>query len=200
MTSPAPPSSCVFCQIVHSVGARTSSLALTSLEPDVYVFLATRSHIAILDHQPLVSSLSHILLIPRTHAVRLSDVPDYELPDLGPILKLLGRAICDCFAVDDYNVVQNNGPAAGQLVPHVHFHIVARPSTYLAAAAAPAPSGSVTAAAAAPATLRDRTRYSSTIFARGERTDLDPSCAEQSSKILRQYLDEHLPLWLRPKL
>jgi hypothetical protein len=27
----------------------------------------------------------------------------------------------------DYNVVQNNGPGAAQVVPHVHFHIVPRP-------------------------------------------------------------------------
>ncbi|KAK4934298.1 hypothetical protein LTR10_024391 [Elasticomyces elasticus] len=27
----------------------------------------------------------------------------------------------------DYNIVQNNGPGAAQVVPHVHFHIVPRP-------------------------------------------------------------------------
>lgn len=27
----------------------------------------------------------------------------------------------------DYNVVQNNGPGAAQVIPHVHFHIIPRP-------------------------------------------------------------------------
>ncbi|KAK9378057.1 HIT-like domain-containing protein [Kockiozyma suomiensis] len=166
-------SSCVFCQ-------------LTQLSADAdNVVLATPTHIAVLDHQPLVSSRSHILLIPRSHSVRLCDVPESELADIGPLLSLLARALGSCFDVKDYNIVQNNGPAAGQLVPHVHFHIVAR-SPLSTTSSNPLSNLSI-------GSLKDRAAYSSLIFARGDRSDLDPDFAQQSTAALRAYCSLHYP-------
>ena len=51
---------------------------------------------------------------------------------IGRLLPLISRAIVSAcmpeisHAKADYNVVQNNGPGAGQLVPHAHFHIIPR--------------------------------------------------------------------------
>ncbi|KAJ9607963.1 hypothetical protein H2200_008042 [Cladophialophora chaetospira] len=52
---------------------------------------------------------------------------------IGRVLPLLTRSVLKAVLPDithehaDYNVVQNNGPGAAQVVPHVHFHIVPRP-------------------------------------------------------------------------
>lgn len=51
---------------------------------------------------------------------------------IGRILPLLSRAVISVCMPDiphaeaDYNVVQNNGPGAAQVIPHAHFHVIPR--------------------------------------------------------------------------
>ena len=78
--------------------------------------------LAFLDIQPL--SPGHTLLIPKREVATLGDLDDDSAAALGRVLPRLCRAVCDATGVSDYNVLQNNGEAAGQAVPHVHFHII----------------------------------------------------------------------------
>ena len=71
-------------------------------------------------------SPGHSLLIPQTHYARLSDCPDDVLALLAQKLVPVAQAIIAEVGVDSYNVLCNNGRAAGQLVDHVHFHIIPR--------------------------------------------------------------------------
>lgn len=59
-------------------------------------------------------------MIPKTHGEKLHDIPDDELAELLPTAKKLVLA---CGAVD-YNILQNNGRIAHQVVDHVHVHMV----------------------------------------------------------------------------
>lgn len=77
---------------------------------------------AFLDIGPL--SPGHTLLIPKQPIERLEDVPDEVAAALGRALPKLGRAVIEAAGATDYHVVQKNGPVAGQVVPHVHFHII----------------------------------------------------------------------------
>jgi len=68
----------------------------------------------------------HTLVIPKQHFARLHDCP-VEL--LGRVCSHLGRiakAVTAAVNSDGYNVLCNNSRAAGQLVDHVHFHIIPR--------------------------------------------------------------------------
>ncbi|MBL8877885.1 MAG: HIT family protein [Phycisphaerales bacterium] len=80
--------------------------------------------IAFLDIAPLADG--HALLVPKAHAGRLEDLP----PDVvGAVTASLGRvaaAVMKAVGAPGYNVLQNNGAVAGQVVPHVHFHIIPR--------------------------------------------------------------------------
>jgi len=75
-----------------------------------------------LDIGPL--SKGHSLVIPKYHAEKLHELPDEYLKDALPLAKKLAIAI----GAENYNLLQNNGKIAHQVVPHVHFHIIPKPS------------------------------------------------------------------------
>lgn len=80
---------------------------------------------AFLDIGPLAPG--HTLLIPKIPVERLEDLPEDVAAALGRVLPRLGRAVLRASGAFDYHVVQKNGALAGQVVPHVHFHIIPKP-------------------------------------------------------------------------
>lgn len=136
---------CPFCVIsvtyppVDPVSAASSSsspqvaaaLASDKLDPPSFVLLTTAHAIAFLDIMPLTRG--HVLVAPRHHRVKLGDMTASESAEIGRLLPVVARGVLRAVLPDiphdqaDYNVVQNNGPGAAQVVPHVHFHIVPRP-------------------------------------------------------------------------
>jgi histidine triad (HIT) family protein len=79
---------------------------------------------AFLDINPL--SYGHTLVIPRERAACLHDLSDEASAAIGRVLPRLCRAVMKASGASQYNVLQNNGPAAHQAVFHVHFHIIPR--------------------------------------------------------------------------
>lgn len=82
--------------------------------------------LAFLDLGPLATG--HTLVIPKHHAKELGNLPDEDAAAVGGVLPRLARAIAQATGTDAYNVLVNNGEAAGQVVMHVHFHIIPKPS------------------------------------------------------------------------
>lgn len=80
--------------------------------------------IAILDIGPL--SEGHTLLIPKEPAESLETLSDDSAAALGRVLPRITRALMKVTGAPACNVLLNNGSEAGQLVPHVHFHIIPR--------------------------------------------------------------------------
>lgn len=79
---------------------------------------------AFLDINPL--SRGHTLVIPRRRCERLEDLPGEVAAALGRALPRIAAAVIGATGAPAYNVLQNNGRAAGQAIPHVHFHIIPR--------------------------------------------------------------------------
>jgi histidine triad (HIT) family protein len=78
----------------------------------------------ILDASP--ASKGHALILPKQHYANLFEI-DGEV--LGKAAKLAQKVITHEKAVlgcDGYNVLQNNGEAAGQTVFHFHIHLIPR--------------------------------------------------------------------------
>jgi histidine triad (HIT) family protein len=71
-----------------------------------------------------VNKEPHFLVIPKKHHQKLHDMPLEELEDLINQASLLGKFLAS--KKKDYNLLNNNGYAAGQRVPHVHFHLIPR--------------------------------------------------------------------------
>lgn len=84
----------------------------------------TADVLAFLDINPL--SRGHTLLIPKQAAERLEQLDAAQAAALGAALPVVARAVLAATGAAGYNVLQNNGPDAGQEVPHVHFHIIPR--------------------------------------------------------------------------
>lgn len=145
----------------------TSSSAAPILSPDrttpaSFVLLSTPTHIAFLDIMPL--SHGHLLLSPRAHRPKLTDATPSEAAGLGKYVRVLSAALARATGVADWNVVQNNGAAAAQVVPHVHYHVIPRPE------------------------IRASGRFSEsfTMFGRGTREELDDSEAEVLAERVRR--------------
>ncbi len=97
--------------------------------------------LAFLDLGPL--SAGHALVIPKHHAKELGDLPDDDAAAVGKVLPRLARAIARATGTRAYNVLINIGEPAGQVVMHVHYHIIPKPidapAPGIAPGSAPAP-------------------------------------------------------------
>jgi histidine triad (HIT) family protein len=83
------------------------------------------SHVfAFLDISPL--SRGHTLLIPKEPAATFDQLSDDSAAALGRALPRLCRAIKQTTGCPGFNLLQNNGGVAHQVVMHVHIHIIPR--------------------------------------------------------------------------
>ena len=80
--------------------------------------------LAYLDINPF--SKGHTLVIPKAHAAGLLDADDKMLSELVLRVKKVASQVKEKIGCDGFNILQNNGEAAGQTVRHIHFHIVPR--------------------------------------------------------------------------
>ena len=79
---------------------------------------------ALLDIRPVAHG--HALLVPLHEGAHLTDLPPATLAALGDRLVRLTAAVKIASGAPAVNVVVNDGPAAGQEVPHAHLHVFPR--------------------------------------------------------------------------
>jgi histidine triad (HIT) family protein len=80
--------------------------------------------LAFLDIGPV--SRGHTLVIPKQHFVTLHECPGELLAKVAACIAKIAPAVVQAAGAQAYNVLCNNGRAAGQLVEHVHFHVIPR--------------------------------------------------------------------------
>ena len=80
--------------------------------------------LAYLDINPF--SEGHALVIPKRHAADISEIGEDALAALVLRVKKVATHLKEALPCDGFNILQNNGAAAGQTVRHIHFHIVPR--------------------------------------------------------------------------
>jgi len=101
---------CIFCRIVNKevgsdiVEERPSAIAFRDINPQAPV---------------------HILVVPREHIQRLSDLGRDKCDVLTEIFQLINDiAVSEGISQTGYRVVVNVGEEAGQAVDHLHFHLL----------------------------------------------------------------------------
>ncbi|MFX1315117.1 MAG: HIT family protein [Promethearchaeota archaeon] len=102
---------CIFCKIIDK-------------EIPSKVIFENKLNLAFLDTSPI--SKGHTIVIPKSHYRNLEDIPDSELTELFKTVKQMAIIIHNKLNIDGYNVLQNNYEAAGQVVKHLHVHIIPR--------------------------------------------------------------------------
>ncbi|KAJ5280989.1 hypothetical protein N7478_006361 [Penicillium angulare] len=134
------PERCAFCDIAATNppasfsehGPKTAvSASADAPDPTAFMVLSTEHVMAFMDIMPLTRG--HVLVAPRRHYEKLGDMGVLAGQEIGKWLPILSRAVNKVVFGEDpdrhWNVVQNNGARAAQVVPHVHFHIIPRPVT-----------------------------------------------------------------------
>jgi len=71
-------------------------------------------------------SPGHTLVVPKRHIGSFFDLEPSEQAELMGLLRRAKERIDEEFRPRGYNVGVNDGPAAGQTVPHVHIHLIPR--------------------------------------------------------------------------
>lgn len=83
--------------------------------------------VAIRDIDP--QAPTHILIIPKKHIVRTSLADDEDQALLGHLM-LVARDLSKKLNIDDgFRIMINNGPNSGEIIPHLHLHLLAERST-----------------------------------------------------------------------
>jgi len=102
---------CIFCKVINN-------------EVPNYIFYEDERTVAFLDIKPV--NPGHTLVLPKTHYQNIEEVTPEDLTAVILTVKKIGLMLKEKLGVIDYNVTENNGPVAGQGVPHLHFHVIPR--------------------------------------------------------------------------
>ena len=102
---------CVFCKII------SGEIPSEKIYEDDDV-------IAFLDISPI--NKGHTLIVPKKHAVDVLDAEPAMLEALITAAKRIAPAIMKGVGAQGFNIGINNGSAAGQIVMHLHLHIIPR--------------------------------------------------------------------------
>jgi len=102
---------CVFCAI------RDGRLPAITLAEDERAF-------AVLDINPINNG--HTLVIPRIHAETIFDIAEEDVVATIRLARRVAAGINNGLRPDGLNLLQNNGAAAFQSVPHFHLHLIPR--------------------------------------------------------------------------
>jgi len=102
---------CIFCKIV------SNEIPSVKVYEDDRVF-------AFMDINPL--NEGHILIIPKAHAATIYEITEADFLAVTSATHKLAAAVKKALNPDGINLMQLNGRAANQVVPHLHVHIVPR--------------------------------------------------------------------------
>jgi len=102
---------CIFCKIVEG------RIPCTKVYEDDLV-------LAFMDISPL--NRGHLLVVPKEHFENIVEISAELYGHLARVVSSTAKALQEVLKPDGMNVMQLNGKAGNQVVPHVHMHLVPR--------------------------------------------------------------------------
>ena len=104
-------SKCIFCKIIRR-------------EINSEIIYEDEKTVAVLDVNP--RSLGHSMVLPKIHAENILDLPDKEIEGVFKVVKKVAGILKKTFKPDGFTIGINHGKASGQVVDHLHIHIIPR--------------------------------------------------------------------------
>ncbi|KAG2494198.1 hypothetical protein HYH03_007556 [Edaphochlamys debaryana] len=92
--------------------------------PGSHVFALTDLSYAFVNLKPVVPG--HVLVSPRRVVKRFAELTPQEVTDLWHLAQRVGSAVEAHFGAGSLTLAIQDGPLAGQTVPHVHVHVLPR--------------------------------------------------------------------------
>ena len=102
---------CLFCKIINK-------------EIPAGIFYEDAETIAFLDIAP--ANFGHSLVMSKTHCKNILDCSDEIMAVVAKRVKMLAPKIMAATGADGINVTSNNEAVAGQIVMHMHWHLIPR--------------------------------------------------------------------------
>jgi len=102
---------CIFCKIIDG-----EIPAVKVLDKELVI--------AFMDINP--SNQGHMLVVPKRHAENIFEIPESDLEATVKAVKKCANAVKKALKAEGITVLQLNGKASDQIVPHFHIHIIPR--------------------------------------------------------------------------
>jgi len=102
---------CIFCKIIAG-------------EIPAVKVLDDERVLAFMDINP--SSRGHMLVVPKKHAENIFEVSESDLAAVTIAVKRCATAVKEALKAEGVTVLQLNGKASDQIVPHIHIHVMPR--------------------------------------------------------------------------
>ena len=102
---------CIFCKIING-----EIPAVKVLDEELVV--------AFMDINP--SSRGHMLVVPKKHAENIFEISESDLAATVKAVKRCAKAAKEALNAEGITILQLNGKASDQIVPHMHVHIIPR--------------------------------------------------------------------------
>ncbi len=102
--------SCIFCKII------AGELPAQIIAEDEHCLVIKDVH----PKAPI-----HYLVMPKKHIADIQSIDPQDLPLINNLFSQMQHLSKTIAQADAFNVVINNGAAAGQIIFHLHFHFLA---------------------------------------------------------------------------
>lgn len=100
---------CIFCKIVEKKAPAS-------------IVYEDEKTLAFMSIQPI--NVGHTLVIPKKHYENIYEISEKEISYLFTIVKKISHAVNISCEANGLRIIQNNGKAAGQVIFHLHIHLI----------------------------------------------------------------------------
>lgn len=114
------------CRLLYTVSHMEDSVFIKIIRREIpaHIVYEDDDTIAFLDAKPNVPG--HTLVVPKKFAKNIFDVDDATLAAVMRTVRKIAPAVRDAVGAHGVHINSNHGAAAGQIVFHLHFHIIPR--------------------------------------------------------------------------